>query len=127
MFPSWVESPFNPQAPIFDEETHEFFLRDDVIRKNMQRSWAVMLDFYGFALACDGSVGEGFHMAERALVWLTQENHNFRRITRILACLYTCGLRDQCAGMYKALRSLAVRYPVITTSVMNYWKDAARA
>src|SRR6476661_4163152 len=49
LFPLAERSAFNPGAPVLDEATIQRFRTDETLRRNVERSLGVMLDFYGFA------------------------------------------------------------------------------
>src|SRR5947208_12141820 len=70
LFPLAERSAFNPSAPLLDEETMEVFRSDDGLRRNVERSLRVMLDFYGLAIA-GNEILRVPTFSERARNWLT--------------------------------------------------------
>ena len=84
LFPLAERSAFNPAAPLVDAETARRFQSDAVLRKNLERSLELMLEFYDLAEPSD--------RLERRRPWLTPHNHNFLRLTRMLKSL-SCSAR----------------------------------
>jgi hypothetical protein len=62
----------------------------------------------------------------RRQVWLRPFNHNFLRLTRILACLRTLGLPDEAAALFRCLEALfrAEARDVIGPRTFAFWLRA---
>jgi hypothetical protein len=124
LFPLTERSAFNPDAPILDQSTIETFRTDEALRRNVERSLAVMLDFYGFRIDGDRIVRSAT-FAQRAANWVTPGNHNFLRLTRILRSLSLLGLEERAAGLLECLEELyASNEDVIGARTISFWRQA---
>ena len=61
---------------------------------------------------------------DRLSTWLTPNNHNFKRITRILIFLNIFGMQEESNAFYRALYNLSLKNENITKNVLSYWKNA---
>ena len=113
LFPLRTYSRFNPDAPILDDGIVARFRADGTLRAELLASFRQMLAFYGFdyreengrpaiALAADA--------ATRQRNWLKPGNHNLLRLTRILSCLSTLGLRPQAEVFLAALEGIYAQH-----------------
>lgn len=131
LFPIRTRSRFNPDAPILDDATIHAFLTDERLRAELLTSLRVMLDFYGFRLEAPrgGPVAVVRSRAwdERRRTWLSPHNHNFLRITRILACLNTLGLPTYAQAFFAALKDVyeSEAANVIGRQTYAFWAAAA--
>ena len=128
LFPLRTFSRFNPDAPILDDELVGQFLADERLRAELLASFRQLLAFYGFDYheqAGRPTVALAHDAAARQRHWLNPGNHNLLRITRILSCLSTLGLRPQAEAFLAALEGIyAGNEPIIGTRTMNFWRDA---
>lgn len=86
-----------------------------------------MLGFYGFSYDNE-TIKEAANFSERSLIWLTLNNHNMKRISRILRSLTILGLEDESAAFYTALLAIAEKNPkIISKRVLTYWTSAVNA
>lgn len=128
----WPEpSRFNSDAPVLTAEDIQAFLSVAKLRSNLLRSFARMLKFYGFTMgSVQGKVVIGntrVVFRRQAEHWLTPQNHNLLRITRILKCLTMLGLREESRAFLAALQEVEEQYPgSIEKSTFRYWKDAVK-
>ena len=124
LFPLTDRSAFNPRAPILDEATIDRFRADESLRRNLERSLEVMLDFYGLELAGD-RIGRASNFAERSANWLTSFNHNFLRLTRILKALTLLGLGVRAGQLFECLEDIySTHGRVIGERTMSFWRRA---
>ncbi|XP_026077878.1 opioid growth factor receptor-like [Carassius auratus] len=92
----------NLRAHELTKKEIKLFRKDKQAKSKLVKSYKLMLDFYGIRLA-DESTGE----VERAPNWkdrfknLNRHTHNNLRITRILKCLGTLGLKHYQAPLVK--------------------------
>lgn len=104
LFPLPVESEV-VMAPVLREgEIHEIRSTPQ-LRAELACSLRQLLAFYGYALI-DGPERVVVHApnhAERVSLWMTAENHNYHRISRILQCLSLLGLTEHAAAFYRRL------------------------
>jgi hypothetical protein len=124
LFPLAERSVFNPGAPLLDDDTIAHFRDDATLRKNLERSLRVMLDFYGLAIA-GHEILRVPTFGARSRNWLTPHNHNFLRLTRILKSLSLLGLLDRATQLLACLEEIArLRAGVISDETLRYWREA---
>lgn len=129
-FPIKTPSGFNPIAPILSKKEIKWINGENGLkaRINLKNMFIRMLQFYGFTLIetpeiikCEYSSA----FSERAKNWLTPNNHNFLRITRILISLRLLGLPEYAMAFYRILDELYSMIPdIISKKTYKYWTDA---
>ena len=125
LFPLAERSAFNPAAPLLDAETIQRFQEDDALRRNVERSLGLMLDFYGLALV-GNRVVRAKTFAERSRNWLTPQNHNFLRLTRVLKSLSLLGHGERAKQLLACLEEIGRDHQgAIGTTTLTYWRGAA--
>ena len=128
LFPSRNRSRFNSHAPTLDEEQIGDFQTDERLQAELIASFKQMLDFYGFMFREDDgclSVERSPNWEARLENWLTPENHNFLRITRILTSLRTLGLVRHARALLAALEAVYKEYPdFIGNRTVGFWRSA---
>jgi hypothetical protein len=105
LFPLPERSQANPSAPVLDRAGMEAFRASPELQARLRTSYLRMLRFYGLAFE-DGdnpSVGRAAGFELRARNWLTLNNHNHLRITRILRSLRLLGLEAEAKAFYSCL------------------------
>jgi Opioid growth factor receptor (OGFr) conserved region len=131
LFPLMEASAFNPDAPLVNEEVVAAFAGDRQLRQNLLKSVTVMLKFYGWY----GVVNEAEELAiepssdrkDREAEWICPCDHNYLRITRILKCLMTLGLRQPALAFYACLEQIyRERGYLIGGETFNYWTSAMK-
>jgi len=126
MFPLAEPSPVNPSAPTLDAATIAEFRCNPTIQQNLLKSLDVMLDFYGFTLdRSQKTITAAVYFKGRARNWLSRNNHNHLRITRILKCLMLCGLDDYALAFHAVLVQVA-RPDKVSSATLRFWEDAVR-
>jgi hypothetical protein len=126
LFPLADRSAFNPGAPLLDHETIGRFRRDEILRRNLERSLRVMLEFYGLAIA-GHEILRVPSFSERSRDWLTPGNHNFLRLTRILKSLSLLGLENRARQLLKVLEDIDGKRPgIIGKRTLEFWKRAVQ-
>lgn len=128
-FPLKEKSKYNITAPtLTDDEIH--WIRSEYgndARYNLKKMFIRMLAFYGFSYDNE-TIKEAADFPERSLIWLTPNNHNMKRISRILRSLTILGLADESAAFYTALLAIAEKNPkIISKRVLIYWTSAVNA
>lgn len=56
--------------------------------------------------------------------WLTKNNHNLKRITRIIRCAKLLGLMTYAKGACDGFSFLSESHPCIDARTLQYWSDA---
>ncbi len=104
LFPTRRPSEYNAAAPQLNDSVARLLREDAMARSNIRAGFLRMLSFYG--LVCDDDdpdevyVEKGPDFARRSRVWLQRDNHNFKRLSRMLASLPELGsktVRRLCA------------------------------
>jgi hypothetical protein len=130
VFPSRQPSAVNPFAPLVTDGTVSAFDRDPVLRDRLGQAFERMLRFYG--LRRHGSrveIDERVFPA-RSRVWLTPGNHNHLRLTRIMDCLSTLGLRGEALALQRCLLEDVCDGPGkgrVARGTIDFWSRAVSA
>jgi hypothetical protein len=132
LFPISEKSSFNQDAPVVDEEVIQIFQSDPRLRQNLQQSLAVMLRFYGLQRyeISEGKiiVDKSENYSIRKGEWVCMFDHNYLRITRILKCLVTFGLKDEAQAFYDCLRQIYREdSEQIGGETWQYWTNVVQA
>lgn len=113
MFPIREASQFNPYAPLVTNHTILLFRELDILRDRMFESYEKMKSFY--------------FTRGRCWDWVTPNNHNFLRITRIIKSLKLFGLEQQAHDFY-AWCQVVIKHTdyikIIGEETQKYWKEA---
>ena len=132
LFPLYVGSQFNPNAPILTDEVREIFNTFShpdypVLHKNFLSAIQRMLAFYGYfngTLNPDQvePTGEWRNKADN---WLSDGNHNYMRITRMLRCMTLLGRHQLAVSFRDALLDTASVHPeTISQRTIGFWNEA---
>ncbi|HEY7236794.1 MAG TPA: opioid growth factor receptor-related protein [Gemmatimonadaceae bacterium] len=110
LFPLTERSAFNPDAPILDEPTIQKFRTDAALRRQLERSYQRMREFYA------------------NLQWVTPGNHNYLRLTRILKSLTLLGLGERAAELLVWLEGIYAEHEgAIGPRTLAFWRAAVGA
>ena len=130
LFPLQEKSAFNDSAPLLTVEDIATFRGNPKMKEKLLLSLARLLDFYGFVMVTDGSVirivkSEWFEQKSRT--WLTQYNHNFLRITRILKSLVLLGCDGYATAFLDVLEEVySDNSRIIGEKSLSYWRNAVK-
>lgn len=124
LFPLVTCSNFNEQAPLLTEEDRLEFHRDPVIRRNFRTSLELMWEFYGFRIAGNGCLERSERWEERRDNWLTRNNHNLLRITRIMRSSMLCEFIPEARAFLDAVMKAAAERPGMIGRSEEFWKTA---
>jgi hypothetical protein len=128
LFPLPERSPYNPVAPILTSASVLRFRRDQALRARVVRATHRMLSFFGFELSRDNGlyrVTPTAMVERRAADWLTLQNHNYLRLTRILRCLMLIGEPEIARACHDALERLFETHgDVIGERTRRFWREA---
>lgn len=129
-FPIKTPSGFNPIAPILSKKEIKWINGANGLkaRINLKNMFIRMLQFYGFTLIDTPEIIKCEYsstFSESAKNWLTPNNHNFLRITRILISLRLLGLSEYAIAFYRILDELYSMIPdIISKKTYKYWANA---
>lgn len=126
LFPISTASQFNDESQPLTEAEAVTFASSPALQNRVLKSYALMLDFYGFTLLDprSGRLHPSDNSKER---WqnLVDHPHNYLRISRILKCLREIGLEKVSYRFLEALITAATTgsQPLKDTmdSLLRYW------
>ena len=87
MFPTDQKSLFNRAAPVLRQPEIILLKNDTIVMKNFRTSLIKIFKFYGLSLLSDDSIIISIDFNLKAKNWITPNNHNYKRISRILRFL----------------------------------------
>jgi len=118
MFPNTEVSRFNIDAPLLTDADIELFMNDIPMMNNVTLACARMTKFYKFSNI--------YVDAERQ--WVTQGNHNFLRLTRMLKFLRSINKNYEAESLFVMLaRVYSDNSFVVGKDTLRYWLDAAES
>jgi hypothetical protein len=124
MFPLPEPSRFNPRAPVLSHSEIAAFHADPALRENLLKSFERFLAFLGL-LYREGNVERAEDFLQKQEVWLIP-NHNWLRVTRVLASTRLLGLEDASSALFRCLAVLREDGNAgITDEAFRYWNEAA--
>jgi hypothetical protein len=123
-FPTKKQAVSAEWDPITDEEIKQF--KDDPeLRKRYLKSFYRILAFYGFEINIASNplkLKRADNYEERKAIWVTPENHNYRRISRILQSLVLLGFTDAANMLLQALMDTYFENKkVIGATTYDFW------
>lgn len=125
LFPTNEISRFNPNAPVVFNQIAEQFETSEIAKKNLHKSFCLMLDFYGLEIEKNGQIKIGNRFNNRSENWINSGNHNYLRITRILKSLKLLGLKKQAIEFQRILLEVYELYPEkIGKRTLSFWRNA---
>lgn len=125
VFPLKEASDYNRQAPILDDETIEAFKTDPQIRRNVENVVLRMAKFLAIP-AQTSPDGVRFGIAAAEPHWIGEYNHNYKRITRILASLRLMGFEETAKSFHESLYDLYTKHgSAIGRETFSFWEKAA--
>ena len=105
LFPTSTRSAYHPNAPVLTEEEIGVFRASSELRGRLRQSFIRFLSFVGLAILDHSRVVEGANFDERCGEIWTYENHNWLRVSRVLASLCILGLEEEAIGFLTWLNS----------------------
>jgi hypothetical protein len=132
LFPLKQPSGAVPGSPIISGQEIELFRASAEIKIKLILSFERMLRFYGFRLSFDRDnhpmVVKTPNFGTRKSDWLTPQNHNYLRISRILESLTLLGFPDMALSFFAALKDIFQdNSSVIGVTTFSYWEQAVGA
>lgn len=123
-FPTRRQAMSTDWDPITDEEI-QVFKTDPDLRKRILKSFYRMLWFYGLEIDPASKpirIRKSDNFNERMGTWITADNHNFRRISRILQSLMLLGFKDTANMFLEALIEIYFENKnIIGVKAYEYW------
>jgi len=117
LFPLMTTSQYVRSSPTITSDEISVFEASPDLRSRLLKSLLVMLKFYGFSIseAKDKkgmpTIGQGSDFFYKKDKWLSSQNHNMMRISRILSSLSLLGLGEYAIAFHNALLRTNEEYP----------------
>ena len=135
LFPLYVGSNFNPNAPLLTDEVCAAFTNSShPDQRTLQRNFGAaiyrMLAFYGYTVSpvAPSDVSATGEWREKADNWLTDGNHNFMRMTRMLRSMMLLGREPLARSFHSVLTAAAKAHPkIIPPRTVAFWDEAVEA
>ena len=121
LFPLREPSRFNADAPLVQDDDVAAFRDDPALRAGLLRSLDVFLAFLGLAREGDAVVPAPDYDRKASVFRLP--NHNWLRITRVLASTRMLGLEAESSALFAFLERFRA---TIDPTTFRHWEDAAR-
>lgn len=123
LFPLKERSKYNFFAP---KIKHIEEYNNDLIKNNILKSFDRMLIFYGLEYKNDKIIkNKEFEL--RKCVWVSNNNHNYFRITRIIKCLELFGFDKQATDFVNCLYEIySDNLELISYQTFVYWKSSLK-
>jgi hypothetical protein len=127
LFPLPERSGANPSAPVLDVATIQVFVQSAELRERLRQSFLRLLHFYGLSFQ-NGAVQPAPTFQTRSANWLTPNNHNHLRLTRMMRSLRLLGLEAEAQALFLRLSNIYENQPgSITLRTWKFWKSAVES
>ncbi len=126
LFPTDIESSAIPGSPVLTKEELEHIRVPCAAQANMRASFGVFLCFLGLERKEGGFIERG-DFESRAEIWLSDNNHNYLRISRVLRSLSLAGLNKEAGALYDFLHTLYLDGREIGAENLSFWQDSLKA
>lgn len=128
LFPLTVRSQFNPTAPVLTEADVATFRSDLAVHGNFRKSLERILQFYGYEIVAEDPVQifETDEWGNRSVQWISDGNHNYLRITRILQSACLLGFESYARAFQARLLKLrdSPYGRIIGVRAFDFWENA---
>ncbi|OBT13420.1 hypothetical protein A9264_07060 [Vibrio sp. UCD-FRSSP16_10] len=125
LFPIDTPSQCHPEFPLACQVTRDYFISCRALRQAQLKSLIIMLDFYELHYTGDDIIPKVRFNQEKHS-WLTKNDHNHRRITRIIRSLALLGQMEVSVLFQDAMLKAAIEYGDICDTTLNHWRNANR-
>lgn len=124
LFPLFSPSQFNSTAPVLTKKLLDSLKASDCAKKRVSNAFQRMLRFYGLQYnAVTKKVERGANWQERKKNWLTPNNHNHLRITRILKFLSLMEMHEKKKAFFDQLTFIKSEEGAISEKTYSLWKE----
>ncbi len=111
LFPNRQQSFINLNAPLLNDQVIKLFKADESLQEMIRISLDRMIQFY--------------QLDQQTPWWITKNNHNYLRCTRILNTLREFEMKDELFHFYSQLLMIYINnYQIITPMTFLFWKRA---
>eukprot|EP00931_Biecheleriopsis_adriatica_P090313 TRINITY_DN64316_c0_g1_i1.p1 TRINITY_DN64316_c0_g1~~TRINITY_DN64316_c0_g1_i1.p1 ORF type:complete len:411 (+),score=87.58 TRINITY_DN64316_c0_g1_i1:38-1270(+) len=127
LFPTDTPSRFNSDAPLIDKSIGEVIAKDSVMKDNFLKGFHRFLKFLGLSVAAgpeELQIEKAANFEKRKLMcWTGPQNHNWRRLTRVLRCLDLMSLKKEQRALYSCLEMINAEFPgLIDEDTIQIWQ-----
>lgn len=127
LFPNQDPSKSQPSSPYLRDHIEIKWLREhkaetQAIAANVDENLSQLAKYWGLAESKDGSQFVVSTAHGKAL-WAKDSDHNFNRLTRVLASLVVFGLRDRALALYNAINDYRTSIGKSGNVSDEYWRD----
>jgi hypothetical protein len=105
LFPTPTPSAYNPDAPLLSADDIAAFRANAALRNRLRQAFERYLRFAGLAIDADGRVVEAANFAQRSPEVWQYANHNWLRVSRVLASLRLLGLEAEARAFFAWLEA----------------------
>lgn len=125
LFPTFEISAYYPEAPIFTADSVMVFVKSGLIMDNARYAFDRIMQFYGMAYL-DATNKQAVVRYDFSNNWVTRDNHNFLRLTRILKFLNIVSMNDEADALFAALCGVYAAQPeVVGKRTLKFWIEAS--
>jgi hypothetical protein len=124
IFPLQKPSEHVYDIPVLNPSEIEAFHTDAELRQRVQRSFRMMIEFYGFIMK-DDVIVKGAQFREKSR-WVYPKDHNMARLSRILESLRLLNFEPQARALFQALNGIYQEYRWEIGESMSYWQRTMR-
>lgn len=127
LFPLRKQGGSNPTAPVIDQRVKHAFGNDPVLFQRMMQALDLMLDHYGLKREGHDIVRDPARWAQRQVVWLNANNHNYLRLTRMITSMQELGCGNSAQALGRCLKDIYRNEGrgKISPGTYGYWMNAA--
>ena len=123
LFPTEIPSKFNKDAPVLTKEIIKAMRNDSDVMENLKKSFESILKFYGLSYDSSSKRVSYHNFSSRSICWITSNNHNYLRISRILSSLKTFNLDDEANAFFSILSEIAKNNSLFLKESFKTWQD----
>lgn len=128
LFPLDEPSQAVPESPVIEKTEIDKLVKDDIIVFKMGLALGRMLEFYGLDIPREDkfAIVKSKDFDKRAKKWITPQNHNYLRLTRIMKSLSLLGFGYYAKILQKTLLEIAQEkkyQETIGSKTINFWKQ----
>lgn len=128
LFPLTEPSSVSMHAPVLGERCIATLTDDPHFRATLRRAFDKMLGFYGLKLIGAGPtarITKAAFYERQARNWLTPDNHNFMRLTRIMRSMVLFSEHVLARALLFCLQEIAGHSPeIVSANAQRHWRQA---
>ena len=113
---------YNTSAPVVNLSNLNVY-RKEIIQSNMKKSFSRMMQFYGLEINNE-CIEKSKDFISKSRNWLSFNNHNYKRMSRILKSLRIFGLNKEADMFFSFLKQLQKEQPLLIGISYFYWKES---